>query len=329
MATLGATNPTITDWTKMLEPNGGVTTDIVEMLKQENPILLDLTWMEANGPTYHRSTIRTGIPTPTWRQFYQGVDPSKSTYAQVDETMGMMEARSVVDVKLANLEANKDQFRLNEAAGQLEGMDQTMAAALVYGNVGTDPKTFNGLTPRFNLISATSGTNIIDAGGTSTDNTSIWLCGWSPRTGFGVFPKGSPAGVQREDKGVQEVLDANSKRYSAYEEKFMWDAGLVIKDWRYFVRIANVDVSDLVGESSAADVLKLMTKAVHKVPSLGGARFCFYANRTVATMLDIQAQNKANVYLTIGEEEGRPKVSFRGIPIRQVDQILDTEARCV
>jgi hypothetical protein len=72
-----------------------------------------------------------------------------------------------------------------------------------------------------------------------------------------------------------------------------------------------------------------MTIAVHKPPSLNGARWAFYMNNTVLTMLDIQAQNKTNVYLTVGEEEGRVKTSFRSIPLRRVDQLLLTEARVV
>jgi hypothetical protein len=52
----------------------------------------------------------------------------------------------------------------------------------------------------------------------------------------------------------------------------------------------------------------------------------FYMNRTVLEMLDIQAMNKSNVYLNVGEEEGRRKVSFRGIALRGNDQLLETEA---
>jgi hypothetical protein len=331
MATaIGMNNPTLADWTKQLEPNGGITTDIGELLNQQNEMLPEMTWMEANGPTYHRSTIRTGLPAPTWRQFYQGVQPTKSNYAQVDDAMGMMEARSVVDAKLANLEADKDQFRLNEAAGFIEGMNQDMQSVLMYGNQASTPNKFNGFMPRLNdHTTALSKENIVDAGGTGTDNTSILLVGWSPRTVFGIFPKGSSAGLQRVDNGLQEVLDASSNRYTAYEEKFTWDAGLCVKDWRYVVRIANIDVSNLTGETSATDILKAMTIAVHKPPSLNGARWAFYMNNTVLTMLDIQAQNKTNVYLTVGEEEGRVKTSFRSIPLRRVDQLLLTEARVV
>lgn len=330
MATaIGTNNPTIADWAKMREPDGGITTDIVEILKQTNDILLDMTWQEANSTTHHRSTIRTGMPAPTWRQFYQGVAPTKNTYAQVDDAIGMMEARSSVDVKLANLGGEPEKFYMNEAVGFIEGMNQDLASNLFYANQATAPTKFNGLAPRFNdNTTAPSKENIIDALGASTDNTSIWLVGWSPRSIFGIFPKGSSAGLMREDLGVQHLtLDGSSNPYSAHVDKFSWDAGLCVRDWRFIVRIANIDVSNLIGESSAADLLKLMTKAVHKTPPGTSARYAWYCNSTVLTMLDIQAQNKANVYLTVGEEEGRPKLSFRGIPIRRCDQLTLTEAQ--
>jgi hypothetical protein len=332
MATLGATNPTLMDVAKLTEPNGGIVTDVVEMMTQDNEILLDATWQEANGGTFHRSSIRTGIPEPTWRSFYQGVLPSKSSYAQVDEPLGMMEARSQVDKDLADMATNRDQFRLIEAGGHIEGMNQSLVGTAIYGSVTTSPAKFNGLAPRFNLLSAASGENIIDAGGTSTDNTSIWLINWSPRTVYFAYPKGSSAGIQREDLGVNNHArppDGGTGEFSAYEEKFTQKAGLVVRDWRHVVRAANIDKSNLVDETSAADILKLMTAMVHKLPSMAGGRLAFYTNRTVLTMLDIQAQAKANVYLTAGEEEGRAKISFRRIPIRKVDQILNTEARVV
>lgn len=332
MATLAGTNPTLADWAKQLEPDGGITSDIVEMLKQTNEMLMDMSWVEANGPTYHRTTIRTGLPSATWRQFYQGVAQSKSTVAQVDETIGMLEARSMVDKDLAELNGDVNQFRMNEASAFLEAMNQEMQQTVLYGNVSSEPTEFNGLAPRYDdlVANAASGENVVDALGTSTDNTSIWLVGWGENTVFGCFPKGTPAGLRHEDLGIDHnTPDGQSptRYFSAYHDKWEWKAGLVVKDWRYTVRICNVDKSNLVDESSAADLLKLMTIAVHKIPALGAVRPAFYCNRTVLTMLDIQAQNKANVYLNVGEEEGRKKISFRGIPIRMCDQILNNEAR--
>jgi hypothetical protein len=113
----------------------------------------------------------------------------------------------------------------------------------------------------------------------------------------------------------------------AYRDHWKWDCGIAVRDWRYAVRIPNIDVSNLVSESSAADLIKLMIRAIHRIPAMGMGRPVFYMNRTVYQMLDIQAQNKATYTLMTGNDAaGRPMLSFRGIPIRRVDQILNTEA---
>ncbi len=330
MAIIANTNPTLADIAKLTEPDGGIVTDLGELLMQDNELLQDATFIEANNMTSHRHTQRTGIPEPTWRRYYEGVAPTKSTYAQLDEPIGMMENRSVVDEDLVKHSGNPQQVRLIEAVGILEGFNQTLAQTALYGSVATSPAKFNGILPRYSSLSAASGENIIDAGGTGSDNTSILLVTWSPRHTFFVYPKGSQAGLSRQDLGVQQVTTSDSppRRYSAYEEIFKQQVGLVVRDWRGNVRIANIDKSNLVAQSSAADILALMTAAVHKLPSGAmGARRAFYVNRTVMTMLDIQAQSKSNVYLNVGEEEGRAKVSFRGIPIRLVDQLSADESR--
>jgi hypothetical protein len=334
MATaIAATNPTLMDFAKVTEPDGGITTDLVEMLKQDNPILEDATVMEANGGMYHRSSVRTGMPEPTWRMFYQGVLPTKSTYAQVDEPIGMMEARSQVDMDLADMSSNPNQFRLLEAAGHIEGMNQAMIETLLYGAVSTSPQKFNGIMPRYSSKSTTVATseNIIDAGGTGSDNASILVVNWSPRSVFLVFPKGTQAGLQRTDLGTNHHAtppDGSSGEFSAYEEKFTWKCGLVVRDWRHIVRIANIDVSNLIAQSNAAAILELLAIAMDKFPDDGmGGRRVIYVPRTVSSMLRIQTMKQANVQLTVGGEEGRKKVRFDDVPIEKLDQLLLTESR--
>jgi hypothetical protein len=331
MATLAATNPTLMDVAKLKEPDGGIVTDVVDMLSQDNEIFLDSTWMEANGGTSHRTAMRIGLSEPTWRAYYQGVQPTKGTYATVDEPLGMMEARSVIDKDLADMETNIQQFRLIEAGGFLEGMNQALVSTAIYGAVSTSPQKFNGLAGRFNSIAgAASGENIVDAGGTGSDNTSIWIVQWSPRTVFFAYPKGSSAGVTREDLGVNNNAippDGSAGVFSAYEEKFTQKAGLVVRDWRSIVRIANIDKSNLVDEASAADILKLLAIGIDKIKKVDGGRIVIYGNRTVKTMLRIQTMSKNNVYLTVGKEEGQPKLDFDGYPIRLLDQLLNTETR--
>lgn len=330
MATaIASSNMTLIDIAKQTMPDGSIESDVVELLAQDNEILTDMTWEEANGGTFHRSSVRTGIPEPTFRRFYEGVTPSKGTYAQVDEPMGMMENRSVVDAKMLDMAPNKERVRMNEAIGILEGFNQGFTETLLYGDVGNSPAKFNGFLPRFDVLSASSGENIIDAGGTGTDNASILIVNWSPRTVFGIYPRGSKAGISREDLGRQEVLDTASpgRRFTAYEEKFQWDCGLVVRDWRHVIRIANIDKSALVAQSGAAAILELLAAAVDKIPSSMGGRPAIYLNRTVKTMLRIQCMKQSNVYLTLGQEEGRPKLMFDGIPIRKVDMMQADEAR--
>ena len=58
-------------------------------------------------------------------------------------------------------------------------------------------------------------------------------------------------------------------------------------------------------------------------------RTVIYCNRTVKTYLELQAMNKTNVLLSLGEFNGKPVTTFRGIPIRTVDALLNTESRVV
>ena len=326
MSTISAVNPTMSDITKMMGADGQIASDIVDILKQDNEILLDATFQEANGGTYHRHAQRVGIPEPTWKRYYEGVAPSKSTYATVDEPIGMMENLSQVDADLLAHSGNPGQVRLHEAAGILEGFNQSFAQTMLYGSVSTSPAKFNGVLSRYSSKSAASGENIIDAGGTGSDNLSILLMTWSPLHSFMIYPKGSAAGLSRKDLGSQMLTESDGKRREVMEEQFKQHVGMCVRDWRGNVRIANIDRSLLIGQSGAPAVLELLAAAVDKLPS-GGGRTAIYMPRVIKTMLRIQMMKQNNVYLTVGNEEGKPKLMFDGIPIRKVDQMAADEAR--
>jgi hypothetical protein len=334
MATLANTALTLADWAKRTDPDGRVPV-VAELLSQTNEILEDAVFMEGNLPTGHRTVIRTGLPTVYWRALNQGIPNSKSTTAQVDESCGILEARSEVDKDLAELNGNTGAFRLSEDQAFLEAMNQTQATTMFYGNPATDPKQYLGLATRYGTISgAGNAANIVDAGGTGTDNTSIYLVVWGENTVFCPFPKGSKAGLMHNDLGEQTVYNADGTRLQALATQYQWKNGLVVKDWRYVVRICNIDVSNLVGESSAADLIKLMSRALDKIPNLGFGRPVFYMNRTVYSMLRIQALAKSQNVLAV--EKGLNQfgtaaswLSFEGVPLRKVDGLLNTEARVV
>lgn len=328
MAVKGLTALTLADWGKRVDPDGKID-KITELLSQTNPILEDMLIVEGNLPTGHRTTIRTGLPDATWRLLNYGVPNSKSTTAQVTDSIGMLETYAEIDKSLADLNGNTSEFRLSEDRAFLEAMNQKMAQTLFYGDTSVNPQQFMGLASRYSSKSAGNGQNIIDAGGTGTDNTSIWLVVWGENTVHGIFPKGQKAGLHMEDKGQQTLKDAAGGQYEGYRTHYKWDNGLTLRDWRYVVRIANIDVSDLSVPASAANIVTQMVKAMHRVPNLKMGRAVFYMNRTVAQALDLQSLDKASLALSVKETEGEWWTTFRGIPIRETDAILETEARVV
>lgn len=330
MATLASNVLTLADWAKRLDPDGKVPT-IVELLGQTNEILDDMMFMEGNLPTGHRTNVRTGLPNVAWKLINQGVVPGKSTTAQIDEACGIMEAWSEVDVDLAELNGNTAAFRLSEAQAFIEAMNQEMASTLFYGNSSTSPEEFTGLAPRYSSLSAGNAQNVISGGGSGSDNTSVYLICWGSQSLHGIFPKGSKAGLQHMDHGevtIQDSTEIGTSRLRAYQDQWKWKVGVAVRDWRYAARICNVDVSDLIANSgSQADLINLMIKAMHRIPSLNMGKCAFYMNRTVIQQLDIQRHDAvSSAGMTYKEVDGKEVPTFRNIPIRKVDALLETEA---
>ena len=336
MATLSTSNLTLADWAKRSDPDGRVPI-VAELLSQSNEILDDCVFKEGNLPTGERVVIRTGLPGVYWRALNQGIPSTKSTTAQIDEACGILEARSEVDKDLAMLNGNTAQFRLSEDTAFLEAMNQTQAETLFYGNPGTDPKKFLGLAPRYSDLSADNSVNILNAGGSGSDNSSVYLVVWGDNTVYCPFPKGSKAGLTHEDLGEQTVYNSDGTRLQAFATRYQWKNGLVVKDWRYVVRICNIDVSDLLGQAStqastaSTALIKLMARALYRIPNMAMGRAAFYMNRTVHSGMAISALDKSQSVLAIQEGlsqfgSAQSYLSFLGVPLRRVDALLNTES---
>ena len=337
MATLSTSNLTLADWAKRSDPDGRVPI-VAELLSQSNEILDDCVFKEGNLPTGERVVIRTGLPGVYWRALNQGIPSSKSTTAQIDEACGILEARSEVDKDLAMLNGNTAQFRLSEDTAFLEAMNQTQAETMFYGNPGTDPKKFLGLAPRYGDLSADNAVNILDAGGSSSDNASVYLVVWGDNTVYCPFPKGSKAGLTHEDLGEQTVYNSDGTRLQAFATRYQWKNGLVVKDWRYVVRICNIDISDLPGSANtqtaaaSTNLVKLMARALYRIPNMAMGRAAFYMNRTVHSGMSIAALDKSQNVLSIQEGlsqfgSAQSYLSFLGVPLRRVDALINAEAR--
>lgn len=342
--------PNLVDWARMANPDGTIA-DIAWLLAQSNDILKDMIWQEGNLPLGHKITANVGLPQGTWRGNNQGVPSSKPINAQYQFAIGELVDYSMVDKSEANLNGEIGKFRWNEDQAHIEGLSQQVATAIMYSNEATNPQQFTGFSPYYNTITAAtaqSAKNVINAGGVSNANTSIWLVGWGDNTTFGIFPKGSQAGLVYEDKGdVVPLYDTNGNRFEGYTSYFAWKVGLAIKNWQYNVRIANIDTTTagLLG-TTPPDLFVLMSRAVIKLPTLTrrasgitendapgdpmpGIMPAWYCNRTSREFLDIQAIRDKNVLLSSKDYAGEPVMNFRDIPIRVVDALTNTEAALV
>lgn len=331
--------PTLYTISKGLDNNGKLAA-VGEVLNEKNEILDDIPWQVCNSTASHKLSLRENIPAPTWRQFNQGIYPSVSTTGQIEEVCGMMANYSEVDKALADLNGNTSDYKLKQATPIIEGFNQDLASTLVDGDYATDKAKFNGLSARYyGLTSSTGGTtyeNVIDAEGTNADvQTSIYLVGWSPNTVYGIYPKGSVAGLKMDDRGQVTISPTTGGQFEGYRTYFEWQCGLAIEDWRYVVRIANIDFTKLQQAGDATDnsanLMKYMSLALDIPPSSGNVRWAFYCHKKVRSYLRVQLMNKSNTWLTLenitnGQGITRPTLSFMGVPIRRVDKMSLTEA---
>jgi len=103
------------------------------------------------------------------------------------------------------------------------------------------------------------------------------------------------------------------------------------------VRICNIDTDDLIAQATtqaptaATAIIKLMSRALYRIPNMGMGRAAFYMNRTVHSGLAIAALDKSQYVLKVNEglsQFGMPYswLSFQGVPLRRVDAIVNTEA---
>jgi hypothetical protein len=341
MATIGNSYLSLIDMFRNAGENN--VAEVAEVLNRLSPVARNAFTVEANKGTQHQHSIRTGLPAVTWGRLYQGIPQSKSTRANVVDTTGFVEGLSTVDVRLLDISPNPAATRMAEAEAFLESLRQEVESQFFYGDVATAPEKIKGLASRYNATGGGgAGNQIVKAGGTGSDNTSVWFTTWSENATHLIHPQGTKMGIDRQDKGEQRVYDANNNPYYVKEELFRWHIGVAVRDWRYNARIANIDVSDLI--AGTVDIYKFMRSAFYKLQgvyatalrngdgSINGnasveGRSVIYMNRTVLEALDATGTNSSNGALMLRpmDLEGRTVQSYRGIPIEITDAILNTE----
>lgn len=332
MAILNQNYATLLDYANRVDPDGSAPV-IVEMLNQVNPMLEEMPFINGNLSTGHKTTIRTGLPQGTWRRLYGGVSPTKSTTDQVTESVGNLEAYMKIDKQIVDLAQDGDAFRTSEASAFMEGMSQQIATTLFYEDTDINPDRFMGLAPRFNTgdeTAAKNAVNVIDAGGTGADNTSIWVIGWGDKKCCGILPKdsGDEGAIVHRDLGEDtDTAPDGSGEYQIYRDHFKITMGLAVEDWRYVVRICNIDVSALQADPAdgGADLFLLISQAMERL-HMETDRTRIYANRTITAKMREQQIRQKTVRIQTDMAEGRKVTHLDGTVISRSDALINTEA---
>jgi len=321
--------------------NFGALQSIVEVLLTTEEWMQDAVWVQANQPMSHITTQRTSVPKGTWRSINEGVSPEASSTNQITEGIGILEAYSRVDVLLAKLSGNVNEFRSGEDKAFIQGLAQELSKVMftadndgdtvtIYGDTQLDVARFNGLPARLDDAGLF---NVYDAGAiTNTDDTSIYIVQWGKDKVHMTYPKGSPTmGIVHDNLGEQTInvmtTVATPLLMQALVSHFKVNAGLVVRDDRCIRRISSLRTE--IGATysfgcSTATVHHKLIEALNALPYQGeGARI--YCNNNTKTQMDIFAVDKTNVLYTINDWGGRPTTMFRGVPVRRVDAIGSRE----
>jgi hypothetical protein len=311
---------------------------VAEVLAQENPMLMDIPYMEMNEGTIHKESIRSALPSVYYRKANQAIPASKTTIEERTFSASHFESKSQMDEAVAK-RGGMDRVafnRWNQAQGHIQAMAQEHAALTIYGSPESSNRKSAGFMDIFSTLATTEPTSnqIIDGLGSGTDNTSILLVHWGVNAIFGVYPAGTQAGLKRTDRskgGVVQIsaLDSNGDAGTlwGYEEQFEIDHGLVVKDYRQAARIANLDISNLQSGTGAADLIDLMISADHKIHNPQNGMGVWYVNRTIAAFLHKQALTAvgAGAGLRYDNYQGQRVLFFLDKPVRRSDALLNTE----
>jgi hypothetical protein len=336
MVTLGGERLTLLDIVKRMDPDG-MPAEIAQLLQESNPIIEDIPYVEGNLPTGNQSTIQVGLPSVSLRRLNAGTASSKSVTAQITDGASIIEAWSTTDEEVLRISGNTAATRFQESQAFIEAMGQKKSELVFYGSEADDETEFNGLSVRYDTLGEAN--NVLDcSGSTASQQSSVWLVGWGVGKVYGIYPKGTMAGLRHKDWGLRPVVVGQTaassvgSMMSAYQDQFTWHCGLVVKDWRYVVRIANVEEN--VAQTVAGDqaisafgtmLLYNMGRALRMIPNLSACKPVFYMNRGLAQSLDVMALAQAQNQLTLTNFDGKMVTSFRGVPVKIADQLLYTE----
>lgn len=346
MAVVGGDNLTLTDLYRTYGTDS-INYQVSELMSIATPVVANLPWVQATDTTVHKAMVRDSLPTVGYGQFNVGTSPSKTSKKLVEENMGWLEGLSETDSRLLEFASNPKQVRFDQEKAFFEAFAQKFESDFFYGSLAANPKGFKGLAPRYNTLSGDIGKYVVSAGGSGSDNASIWIVNHGDDSTQGIYPKGQQGGIKIDDWGSANVIkDSNGRSLKLAQTYFKWWVGITVGDYRNNVRIANIDVSDVKADPTGATIklIDLISDAMDRIPvpprgfapvTMPGykeqmkpmsRRTAIYMPRAIYSVLQKQLNNKTNYGLLLGQGAGTGYTNFRDVPFFLTDSLLLNEA---
>ena len=312
--TVGAT---LIDVLNLYAPNQSQLS-VAEILMKECPVIKDMVWQEANDVTQHVDAYRKSLPKSTREKFNQGITGEFGEEEQV--TFGIQKRGNMpsIDSRLIAIASNPAEFIRIKVAGAIQGMTQEVETDLFYGSQAANTCDYDGIAQYTNAV---DGERVIDAGGDdeSENLTSAYVVAWDLAAGaYGIYPRGSKAGIQYEDKGKHLEMLSDGSRIENNVYYVSVAMGLATRDVRAFARLANIDVENIA--ANTFDEAK-MIMLLDNMPSSLRAKAKIYVPTKLKTAIQLRINDKANVNFTVDNAFGTPVMRFIDVPVVRAEMI--------
>ena len=334
---IGADVMTLSDIRSKLGKNDQISR-ILEMMARNDPFMRHMHWVMCNAGSEHEFTRRTQLPKSYARALNEYIPKGKDGVQKGKVSTASIDAWTEIDAQAvigAAALGNGATLRTDLAQATIMGLGNDSAELMLYASLKKNPKHFNGFMAYYNHLSndqSDIGYNVIDAGGTTdTKNCSILMITWSPKTVYGLYPKGGSYGIIKKlAKEISTSKNEDGDGKPVYNDWYFRNIGLCVEDWRSTVRIANIDMAEL--RAGNIDIADLLTDAYYTIPNsirnIEGVNPIIYCPTPVAATITKQAKDKSNP-IDVEKVDGKPIKNFWGYEIHECDSMLINEGRVV
>ena len=330
MSTLNTTLPGLQELAVMANPTGDGSLNVIRSMVERSDLCKDMPIYEANGRMFHKYVRNTALVSGTWVNLNDGISASKGGYISATASLGRLESRLIVDVRLADYERDFAGYVARLGQPHIDGLSNDMEDAVSSGTV-SGGYAFPSIEEHIASATQTDqfGKYMCHTyGGTSTV-ASIIAVQWGQDMVYGVFPQGHKyAGVEKHEySGDQLTSGVNSSDMRSYVCDFAWAMGLVIADDRCVRRICNIEPSaatnNMLGSSFK---IRPVIDALVSMKDMGRGAV-LYMNREVWGFFWKKASEDANVNYTPQGPWDQPRYVFDGHKIGFSDSLTNAESQ--